>query len=302
MTRRAAALALLGLWGCATPLELGEEHYRVGDRRGALEIWRAAPDDDRHHAEIAQRIEQVESEFSALVRGYNESGRQLEEQGHLAEALLDYRLALVLEPGDAAGWSHVQQLARELKRRKAELGDEYQRLHSEGELQDARTTLLQLRALDPFDPEFEIEERELQVDLAREHVRRKGELAERYRERLSKGDLQGARASLLELRALDPYDPELEIEERQLEAGLALEAQKQRAHPRGNNTGEDVEGLIEAGRTAFAEERLETALVLWRQALEIDPNNERVKAYIERAERELDRLARLRNESGGATQ
>jgi tetratricopeptide (TPR) repeat protein len=299
MTRRAAALALLGLWGCATPLELGEEHYRVGDRRGALEIWRAVPRDDRDYPEVVRRVEQVESEFSALVRGYQESARSLEEQGRLAEALLDYRLALVLEPDDPTSWAHVQELARELRRRKAEQEDEYQRLRGAGQLQEARTALVRLRTLDPFEPAFEIEERELQVDLAREHVRRKAALADQYRERLSKGDLQAARASLLELRTLDPFDPELEIEERQLEAGLALEAQKQRARPRNGGAAEgEVEGLIEAGRTAFAEERLETALVLWRQAQRIDPDNERVKAYIERAERELDRLARLRNEPG----
>lgn len=296
MTRRAAALALLGLWGCATPLEQGEARYREGDRGGALAIWRSAAAADPGYARLERRIEAVESEFAELARGYLKNAQQLEAEGRLAEALLDYRLALVLEPDDADSWARVQQLARQLAARKAELEAEYAALRASGDLQAAHVALVRLRTLDPFEPQFEIEERQLRAALVRDHVRRKAELEQAYRKQLALGDLQAARSSLLELRTLDPFDPELEIEERQLEAGLALEWQRQRVRARGGQVEAEVEGLIEAGRTAFAEERLETALVLWRQALLIDPRNERVRAYIERAERELGRLERLRDE------
>lgn len=240
MRVRATAVALLGLWGCATtPLEQGERLYREGDRRGALEVWRAAPVDDDHYPEIARRIEEVESEFTGLVRGYKESAAALESEGRLAEALLDFRLALALDPDDAAGWAHVQQLARDLDSRETGLESEYHGL-------------------------------------------------------LLSGDLQAARASLIQLRALDPFEPQYEIEDRQLQAGLALQTQKQQQRARQKLSGE-VAGLIEAGRAAFAQEHLETALVLWRQALLIDPQNERLQAYIARAEGDLDKLERLRD-------
>jgi tetratricopeptide (TPR) repeat protein len=301
MTRRAAVLALLGLLGCVTPLEQGEARYRAGDRRGALEIWRSAPAYFRS-PELTQRISQVEAEFADLARGYQESAAKLEAEGRLAEALLDRRLALVLEPDDSDGWAHVQRLAREFTKRKAELASDYRSRLQSGDLEAAQSALVTLRTLDPFEPEFEIEERQLQDALVRERVKRKAELVAQYRQQVTVGDLQAARASLLELRTIDPFDPELEIEERQLEAGLALEWRRQRLKARGEQGEEEVQGLIEAGRTAFAEERLETALVLWRQAQRIDPDNQRVRAYIERAERELDRLDQLRDEPDGGGQ
>jgi tetratricopeptide (TPR) repeat protein len=294
MIRRAAALALLALGGCVTPLEQGEALYRQGDARGALEIWRAVPEDDADGIEVSERVAQVEAEFAERARAYQGSAAQREHEGRLAEALLDHRLALALEPEDATGWAHVQQLAREFASRKAELTAEYRGLRAAGDLQGAQVALVRLRTLDPFEAEFEIEERQLQTELVQERVRRKAELSEQYRQQLALGDLQAARASLLELRTLDPFDTELDIEERQLEAGLALQWRKDRVRARGGENEEEVEQLIEAGRTAFAEERLETALVLWRQARRIDPRNERVRAYIEHAERELQRLDELR--------
>ena len=53
--------------------------------------------------------------------------------------------------------------------------------------------------------------------------------------------------------------------------------------------------LVEAGREAFGEERLDAALDYWRRALLIDPENERIQAYIARAERQLESLERLRD-------
>lgn len=255
MKARAAALALLGLWGCVTPLDQGEEIYRTGDRRGALEFWRAVPADDPRYAETQQRIEEVESEFAEVVRDYQASAQQLETEGRLADALLNYRLALALEPDDPAGWAHVQQLARQLLERKASGELEYRELRASGDLVAAETALKSLRVLDPFDPEFEIEQRQLQNE-------------QRQRE----------------------------VEQRQLEEELAaLETRRQRIRARQTLAGE-VEGLIEAGRNAYAEERLETALVLWRQAQQIDPRNERIHAYIARAERELAKLERVREQ------
>jgi len=57
-----------------------------------------------------------------------------------------------------------------------------------------------------------------------------------------------------------------------------------------------VGALIEAGRSAYRDEDLQTALVAWSRAVLVDPDNERARAYVKRAERQLQNLERLRSE------
>jgi len=230
----------LGLCACASALEEGERRYRQGDRRGALEVWRSVAEGDAEHAAVRERISVVAPDLARLAVSYIESARALEETGRLAESILDYRLALALEPDDAETLAHVQALARELEARKASL-----------------------------------------------HTA--------YAEDLAQGDLEAARESLQRLRGLDPFDPEYETEERQLQAALRVEWRRREARIRAQLAGE-LDTLVEAGREAFGHEQLETALGMWRRALLIDPDNERVQAYISRAERQLERLERLRAE------
>lgn len=239
-----AATILLLVAGCATPVQEGERRYREGDRRGALEIWRSVAPGDPDYAAAADRAASVQDEVAQLVIGYVESARTLEQEGRLAEAVLDYRLALALRPDDPVTLAHVQRLARELAREKA----------------------AQWQA---------------------------------YRSVLEAGDLEGAQQALARLRALDPFEPEFEIEERQLEAAISAEWEQRQARYRQRLAGE-VEGLVEAGRNAFREEKLETALDLWRRALLIEPDNERIRAYIARAERQLENLEKLRQTQVGA--
>jgi len=231
------ALLVLGV-GCASTLKVGERHYREGDHVGALKIWREVPEDDRSYPEVAARIAAVEKEFDRLVVDYQQSAAALEAEGRLAESILDYRLALGLQPDNEATLAHVQRLARELSKRKKALWSDYER---------------------------DVERR----------------------------DLDTARESLARLRRLDPFDPEYVIEERQLQVALNVEWRQRRERIRAELT-DEVVALIEAGRAAFGEERLELALTLWRRALLIDPDNERVIAYIARAERQLENLDRLR--------
>jgi tetratricopeptide (TPR) repeat protein len=241
-----AAAALLLVAGCATPVQEGERRYREGDRRGALEIWRSVAPGDPDYAAAADRAASVQDEVAQLVVGYVENARALEEEGRLAESVLDYRLALALRPDDPVTLAHVQRLARELAHEKAAQIEAYQSVLEAGDLEAAAQALARLRELDPFEPEFEIEERQLQEAISAEWAQRQA----RYRQRL---------------------------------AG-------------------EVEGLVEAGRTAFREEKLETALDLWRRALLIDPDNERIQAYIARAERQLENLERLRQTQVGGAQ
>jgi tetratricopeptide (TPR) repeat protein len=227
------------LFGCVSPLEEGERLYREGDHLGALETWRAVPEDHDQRDAVAVRIAVLEADLAKLAVEYVDRASTLEEEGRLAESILDFRLALELEPDDAPILAHVQQLARSL-------------------------------------------------------VERKASLRSAYEQDLAAGDLEAARESLSRLRRLDPFDPEYETEARQLEAALRVEWARREARIRAQLAPE-VDGLVQAGRDAFRNEELEAALSMWRRALLIDPNNERIQAYIARAERQLENLEALRD-------
>jgi tetratricopeptide (TPR) repeat protein len=157
----ALAAAALAAIACTSPVEKGERLYREGDRLGALELWRAIPANARAYPSVKQRIEVVEAEFQRLVVRYKQRARYFESKGRLAESILNDRLALELQPDDAATLARVQLLARTLATRKAELLTEYRAAFAAGDLAAARRSLAQLHTLDAFDPELETEARTL---------------------------------------------------------------------------------------------------------------------------------------------
>jgi len=237
-----AAAAWLGcgalLFGCASPGADGELLYSAGDLHGAIESWRAAD-----AKALAPRIAEVEAELAARVQRYIANARELEREGRLEEALLNYRLALELQPDDAENLAHVQQLARD--------------------------AVAQRRAL-----------------------------LDAYRDVRARGDLAASEIALVKLRRLDPFEPAYQSEELRLRSVIEEERRARRERARAARA-QQVESLVEAGRTAFGDEQLETALDLWRRALLIDPENERIQAYIARAERQLETLEQLRAERDG---
>ncbi|HKA15088.1 MAG TPA: hypothetical protein VKH41_08730 [Myxococcota bacterium] len=232
------AAGALGFGGCASSGATGELLYRAGDLRGAIESWRA-----ENAKSLAPRIAAVEAELAARVQGYIANARALESEGRLAEALLDYRLALELQPDDADNLAHVQQLARDV-------------------------------------------------------VAKRGALLDAYRDVRARGDLAAAEPALQKLRQLDPFEPAYQSEELKLQGLIAEERRARRAKARAARAAQ-VESLVEAGRTAFGDEQLQTAIDLWRRALLMDPENERIQAYIARAERQLETLEQLRAERDG---
>lgn len=342
-----AALGLAGvalLAACQTPLERGDRLYREGDRLEALETWRGVADDDSLYPQARARIAVVEEESQQLVLRYKQRARYHEEKGRLAESILDYRLALKLQPDDAETLERVQLLARSLAAQKSELGAAYGAALDAGDLAAARRSLEALRQLDPFDPELETDERALGAALRAEVARG----LEAGRRALSDGRFGPARRELRAVLALDPQnesargylayaklqseaqaadldapDPfasEAEIRAEGLyQNALAAEqtgdlyaairhdvralradpqhgrAQVHLAHLR-EQLSHRVDPLIERGREAFQKEDLQTALDFWRLALLIEPSNERTRAYIARAERQLANLESLRAE------
>jgi tetratricopeptide (TPR) repeat protein len=200
---RRAAIGLAGLAllaGCQTPLERGDRLYREGDRLEALETWRGVPDADSRYPQARARIAVVEEESQQLALRYKQRGRYFEEKGRLAESILDYRLALKLQPDDAETLERVQVLARSLAEQKAELGAGYADALAAGDLAAARQSLEALRRLDAFDPELETDERTLRGALRAEVARG----LEAGRRALSSGDLPLARRELRAVLALDP--------------------------------------------------------------------------------------------------
>ncbi len=345
---RRAAIGLAGLallaGGCQTPLERGDRLYGEGDRLEALETWRGIGDADSRYPQARARIAVVEEESQQLALRYRQRGRYFEEKGRLAESILNYRLALKLQPDDAQTLERVQILARSLSDQKATLATAYTDAIAAGDLAAARRSLESLRTLDAFDPELETDERYLRTALRAEVARG----LEAARQALSASDFSRARQQLSAVLALDPDNesargylayagpaqgeaasagsrdrPDRFVSEAELRAegfyrnALAAEAEEDfyaaiqddlralEAHPQHQRAqlhlaqlrarlSPRVEPLIERGREAFQQEDLQTALDYWRLALLIEPSNERTRAYITRAERQLANLESLR--------
>ncbi len=165
MKRIACALLALSWVGCGTPLAAGERLYREGDRLAALETWRAIPEDDAGHEKAQERIAVVEEEFHQLVVRYKQRARYFEAKERLAESIVNYRLALKLQPDDAETLAHVQDLARKVARERLALKAQYRADFEAGYLAKAGASLERLRTLDPFDPELQAEEHELREGL-----------------------------------------------------------------------------------------------------------------------------------------
>ena len=350
------ALAL-AQFACVTPLQRGEKLYREGDPLGALETWRAIPEDEGDHAWAQERIAVVEAEFRQLVTRYKQRARYFEDRDRLAESILNDRLALKLQPDDAATLARVQQMARTLASTKAMRMAAYRKAFDAGDLGTARVALGELRALDSFDPQLETEERQLTAALAREISHRMAAgrrgftagnhtaaerafravleldpdnesavgylsfIATMRRESAGSGDEPAAFdpppesfASDAQIRAEGFYQNATAADRagdvytairhdlRALRADPEhLGARRHLARLRARLV-DEVDPLIEAGREAFRNEDLQSAIDLWRRALLIDPDNERAQAYIGRAERQLSNLERLRSEPDVSTE
>ena len=199
--RIACALLALSWAGCGTPLAAGERLYREGDRLAALETWRAIPEDDAGHEKAQERIAVVEEEFHQLVVRYKQRARYFEAKERLAESIVNYRLALKLQPDDAETLAHVQDLARRVVLERRALRAQYRADFEAGLSRKSRcTSLEQLRTLDPFDPELQAEEHELREGLQQSIT----QLLAVGRRGFSDGNLVAAERAFRSVLAVDP--------------------------------------------------------------------------------------------------
>jgi tetratricopeptide (TPR) repeat protein len=151
---------------CTTPLEQGEKAYQRGDREEALATWRGIDAAEIDYASAKGRIDAVAEERGQLTHRYTQRARYFEERGRLAEAVLDYRLALRLEPNDAALLAHVQELSRRLATSRDEGLAQLRAAFARDDLAAARVHAASLRTLDAFSPEIADEQRRLAAALA----------------------------------------------------------------------------------------------------------------------------------------
>lgn len=199
--RLAAALAgSVCALACTTPLEQGEQAYHRGDRERAIETWRGIDAAELDYGAAQQRIEAVAEERGQLVERYLQRGRYFEERGRLAEALLDYRLALRLEPDDRATFSHVQELSRRLAKARSEGLALFRAAFKRDDLGAARVHIASLRVLDAFSPEIADGQRQLAEALAL----RIDAIVSRGSDDLNSGALGAAEAAFRSVLELDP--------------------------------------------------------------------------------------------------
>lgn len=199
---RAPALGLVAclVMACTTPLELGERRYQEGDPLAALGVWRGIQSDQFEYEAAQGRIREVEEEFGQRVRFYKKRALYYEERERLAESVLNYRLALRLQPDDRATLDHVQELVRRLAREREEKRIELRDAFARGDLAAARDALDRLEVLDPLSPETTNDGRPLEVALAAEIERR----LSRGRRGFGSGDHQGAERAFRSVLELDP--------------------------------------------------------------------------------------------------
>jgi len=346
-TRWISALALAGLFGsaCVGPLERGESLYRQGDVRGAIELWRAVPEDDPAHAQVDERLAIVRSEFEKLLVRYEKRGSFFEKEGRLAEAVLDYRLALELDPERPELLDRVQVLVRRLDKEKRAERAALQKALDSSRLVRVKRHADRLAVLDPFDPSLQIEIRRARAATggrilshletgkrayaAANHIAARAAFKSAlaldennqtalgylsFIRRFDELELEGepppppislpdheilaeghfraadiAEQSGRSFRALKEYDSALVLNPDHKRARAASEALRRKLTPQ-------VDELYVVGARYFKDEDLQNALRVWQRLLLINPEHERTRENVARAERMLTRLEELRTD------
>ena len=128
-------------------------------------------------------------------------------------------------------------------------------------------------------------QREQQVQQQRTRQQRQQrvkKLSKTIEEYLRTGDLIAARNWLAKLRAADRHSKEYEELRKKLTEKLDAR----------------IQVILNRGNTLYSNNRYEESILVWKSALELDPNNSKIQANISRAERILKRLNELEQRNG----
>lgn len=349
--RTALVCALVLSLGCAGAYERGDLLYSQGDVGGALAAWRDIPPSSSEYARAHARLETVEAELASSLARYEKRAEFFEDEGRLAEAVLYYRLALKLDPDRPQTLARTQSLYRELRAKQIEERAKLSAALAAGSLQEANESAERLQRLDPFDPSVQIELRQVRAETGAQVLR----FLEEGKRAYALGDRTGARVAFEHVLELDPeneaalgylsyikrYDqevaeqaaerrktpnngapppPTVSSEEilaegryrsgqraeeqgdpfraiQEYKAALRIDKSHAGATKRLNGLRQElapkVPALYEQGKRYFQDEDLEKALVVWRNALLIAPDDQRTKENVDRAERILSRLEEI---------
>ena len=69
-----AVIQALALCACTSTLEQGEQLYRQGDVRGAIDLWRAVPENSGEFERTQQRLQTAEVQFQRTLQRYEKIG------------------------------------------------------------------------------------------------------------------------------------------------------------------------------------------------------------------------------------
>ncbi|HEY8121812.1 MAG TPA: hypothetical protein VII78_10880 [Myxococcota bacterium] len=305
MTRAGAGLALacaLAAVGCTTPLEEGERAYQRGDREKAIEAWKDIDTAELDYSSAQSRIGAVAEERGQLVERYLQRARYFEERGRLAEAVLDYRLALRLDPSDRATLLHVQDLSRRLAKSRDEGLALFRSAFARDDLGAARVHIASLRVLDAFSPEIADGQRQLAEALAS----RIDAIVSRGSDDLESGELGDAEAAFRAVLELDPQNvsargnlayierlraedgapsPEGVTFDVQTDAGAATPVRRAAARPRDVEI--RAEGYFQNALAAEASGDAYQAIRYDRAALDVDAQHAGARSHLASLRRAL---------------
>ena len=265
-------LLACGLLACLSPLRRGEQLYRQGDVRAAIDVWRAVPDSSRDHEAVQARLDVVRAEFERRLTRYQKRAEFFEAEQRLAEAVLYYRLAYKMDPERRPLLDRVQKLVRELRARtneeRAGLADALEA----GDLIAASLHADRLEALDPFDPAVQIEIRQAHAATGasiQQHMAR-GEMA------YAAGDRASARREFEEVLRLDPYEERALGYLSYIDRFEALEARHQLPPPPISISQEEIIAEGHYRSAIAAEQTGETfqAIRQYETALSVNPKHE----------------------------
>ena len=280
------ALALLSLLtACAVPLERGEALYRQGDPVGALELWRDVQPDSKDWEPARARITAVSGELQRALARYEKRAQFFEGEGRLAEAVLYYRLALVIDPERRETLDRVQQLVRTLQTQVELERTALARALDEGRLREASARAQRLERLDPFDPSIRIEIRQTRAAKGAEVQR----MLEQGKRAYAAGNRDAARASFEALLALDARNERALGYLSYIRRFEQLEAQRQLPPPPSTITQQEIlsEGHYRAAQKARAEGEPFDALTEYLAALRIDPRHAPSRGALDQLREEL---------------
>lgn len=272
-------------------LDAAAQHRQAGEWFQARQLLDAALEEAPDSQQLSDARTRVESELAARLRG-NDCRLGAARARYLADkaGLLEQR-ALLESKDYLQDWKtkhereELEQLAVQLRDCAGAALDDNQldvaeetlaaaaRIHGEEFVADERQRLKQLSKPAPAAKSV-VQESKRPVDTPRQRIR-KARIA--LQSAITRGDLRQAKTRIVDLRQLEGDTPQLlELDKAVSDAIAAYIAE---AHARAS--------------ALYRNQQIEQARDLWRNILELDPEDIQARANLERAERVLKKLEEL---------